>query len=408
MNPYKSLKNLPKGMWVLFFTTLINRSGSMFLTFLVIYLSKYKNIPVEEAAISLFVYGIAALFTSPIIGRISDRTGKIIILELSLFSTGVLMLFYPFIDSFYLILVLTFIVSVVNEAFRPAILALISEMVTPEQRKPAFALNRLAINLGLSVGPVLGGFLMAVNYDLIFYIESVTCIGAFAFLFYSRKYLKQYDIVYSKEKSETNKGNSKSAGISRFKFHDGVLFYFLISIMPVSLVVFQQLGTYSVYVVEKLNHPEYIFGFLALINTTLIIFLEVPVNSWMYKVSDKRQLIIGAFLTAIGFGLTAFSPNLYFIGFTIVIWTFGEMIFFPSSANYVAAISPKERRGEYMGLYQVTFNLSFSLGPFLGTLTLEKYGPYVLWIGTFAASMLSVIMLFKLKSRRNDELTVSN
>jgi MFS family permease len=82
----------------------------------------------------------------------------------------------------------------------------------------------------------------------------------------------------------------------------------------------------------------------------------------------------------------------------VVIWTCGEMILFPASAAYVAEIAPPGRRGEYMGLYSMVFGAAVTLGPWLGTATLEAFGPAILWAGTFAVGCLSVLMLGRLRS----------
>ena len=83
---------------------------------------------------------------------------------------------------------------------------------------------------------------------------------------------------------------------------------------------------------------------------------------------------------------------------TIIIWTFGEMIFYPASASLAAAISPKARRGEYMGYYQMMFSFVFTLAPFGGAKILEIYGPQILWAVAFFAGIISMIMMFKMRA----------
>jgi MFS family permease len=133
------------------------------------------------------------------------------------------------------------------------------------------------------------------------------------------------------------------------------------------------------------------------INTGLIIFLEVPLNNLMADWDDRKSLALGAFLCSLGFGAMAFSSNTFFIVATIIIWTFGEMIFFPSSSSYTAMLSPEERRGEYMGYFQMTFSFSLMAGPWIGTLVLDHFGSTVLWGGAFFLGMISVILFLILK-----------
>ena len=67
-------------------------------------------------------------------------------------------------------------------SFRPANLSLISFETSTDQRKTAFALNRLAINLGMSIGPVIGGFLTQIDYTFLFYGNGISTILSGVFL----------------------------------------------------------------------------------------------------------------------------------------------------------------------------------------------------------------------------------
>ena len=187
MNLWRGLKDIPRSMWLLSAATLINRSGTMVFPFLAIYITKIEHTSEGQAGLVLTFYGIGSLITSPFVGKLSDRIGKITVMEYSLIFSGVVLLFYSFVNNFILILVITFVWAVISESFRPANLSLISEIVTPELRRPAFSLNRLAINLGMSIGPVIGGFLIIFNFHAIFYVNALSCILAGLFLISKHK-----------------------------------------------------------------------------------------------------------------------------------------------------------------------------------------------------------------------------
>ena len=79
------------------------------------------------------------------------------------------------------------------------------------------------------------------------------------------------------------------------------------------------------------------------------------------------------------------------------IWTFGEMILLPGSGAYIADIAPAGRRGQYMGFYTMAFGTAFALGPWLGTLVLERAGAWTLWLGCLGAGAVSTLMLMRLR-----------
>ncbi len=395
MNPWRGLKNIPHSVWMLALATLINRSGTMVLPFLVIYMTRKIGVSIALAGVVLSFYGAGALVTAPFVGRLSDKFGSLKVMKISLIATGFLLILYSFITNFIVILGVTLLWAVISEAFRPANLSLISDETEPGQRKTAFALNRLAINLGMSIGPVIGGFLAGVNFSLLFYVNGTMSILAGIFLIISNVETKRH-VLNTKDDSKKLGLEKKSGSI----FKDKTFLLFMLALIPVELVFFQFLGALPLYIIQSLKIPASTFGILMAVNTVLIIIVEVPLNNAMSNWDDRKSLALGALLCAIGYGAMIFSQNILFITLTIVIWTFGEMIFFPSSASYTAILSPENRRGEYMGYFQMTFSFSLMIGPWIGALALSNFGHIILWSGAFILGLISTFLFLFISKKR--------
>ncbi|MFI5237241.1 MAG: MFS transporter [Ignavibacteriales bacterium] len=388
-NPYSGLKNIPKNIWILSAATLINRAGTMVLPFVALYAKQELKVSTGDAGLVLFFYGIGALLSAPFSGKLSDKIGALKLMKISLLSTGSFLFLFSVITDFTGFLILSFIWAILSEAFRPACMSFISSEISSERRKTAFALNRLAINLGMSIGPVIGGVLSTVNFSLLFYVDGLTSLAAGTFLIFSplgrqlhaEKEINVQQIVHEK--------------VSVFK--DKKLLYFLIALVPVEIVFFQHIGALPLFIVTELGYSNAVFGFLGAVNTVLIIFIEVPINDAMRNWKDWKSVGLGALLCGVGFGLMAFTQEIPMIVFLIVIWTFGEMIFFPSAGEYVAKIAPEKQRGEYMGYYQMSFSFSFMVGPWLGAEVLEQSGSFNLWIGCLVLGLISAVMMLKLR-----------
>lgn len=158
MNPWRSLRVLPREVWIVSTAMLVNRAGTMVLPFLVLYLTRSLGIAPTRAALALTVYGVAAMIAGPIAGRLCDRLGSVRVLRASLFASGMLLFLLPLAKTLPAILAMTFVWSLVSEAVRPAALAAVAEGAPAGQRRAAFALIRLAVNLGMSIGPAVGAF----------------------------------------------------------------------------------------------------------------------------------------------------------------------------------------------------------------------------------------------------------
>jgi len=392
MNPWRGLKGLPREMWIVSFAILINRMGTMVLPFLVIYLTQRLGYKISTAGFVITFYGLGALISAPFVGKLADRIGAFFLMKLSLIFSALVLLVYPFIEDYSLILLVTFIWSVIGEAFRPASMALVSSVVKSDQRKTAFALTRLMINLGMSIGPVAAGFLIQFSFQIIFFVDAFTSFLAALFL-----------IILPIRKEISNRDQPQNQQMSNDypAWKDNNMIYFLIALIPASFVIFQHFGSMPLFLIKDLHFTTATVGLLFSVNTILIILIEVPLNTAMQNWSYSRSLMLGSMLIGIGFGAMAFAADTAMIIITIIIWTFGEMTFFPIGSAYVAEIAPSNKRGEYMGYYQMIFSLSFTFAPWIGTTVFESFGARQLWIGAFFTAIISATMMFKLKERRN-------
>lgn len=387
MNIWRSLRGLPRDVWVLAISSLVNRAGTMVLPFLVLYLTRQLGFSAPRAGFALAVYGAGSIIAAPLAGRFSDLIGPLPIMRASLIGTGLLLLIFPFVESYEGVIALTLAWALVSEAFRPANLAMIAEVVPQEQLKPAYALIRLAINLGMSIGPAVAGFIAAHSFEWIFVVDAVTTLAAGAVL------LATPFSGGKRAKREANDSASDAAVFRSSVLDDRRMLLFLSALFLVGFVFFQHEGALPLFLVQDLQLSPAFYGLLFTVNTVMIVFMEVPLNAATSHWPHRRALAIGALLFALGSGAFAFAGGPATVIFAIVIWTFGEMLLFPQASAYVAEIAPPARRGQYMGAYSLAFNLAFAVAPWAGTSTFAQFGAKVLWIGVFAIGATSAVMM---------------
>jgi MFS family permease len=386
LNPWRGLGGLPREVWLLFATNLINRAGTMILPFLVLYLTRELNFSAARAGMMLAVYGATAIVAGPISGRLTDKIGALPIMRASLLTTGVMLLIFPLAKSFAAVLALTILWAGCAELFRPASLAAVTHVVPAHQRKAAFALNRLAINLGMSIGPALGGFLAAASFRAMFIVDAVTTL--IAGLVLALTPWRALTGVGAPEWDGEN-GDSRAS-----IFRDRTFLVFLCGVLLVGIVFFQHEAALPLYLVRHLGLSPAFYGMLFTVNTLLIVALEVPLNTATAHWPNTRALIIGSVLFAIGFGALAVIDSPGGVIATVVVWTFGEMMLFPAMAAHLGDVSPENRRGSYMGAYSMALSVAFTLGPWMGTQILDALGPATVWLtmlvlGLIAAALMS-------------------
>jgi MFS family permease len=369
---------------VLAFATLVNRAGTMVLPFLALHLTQNVGLSPEEAGRQFFLYGAVALVVSPLAGRLADRIGAVRLMRASLVGSALCLWAFLLAKDIASVTLATLALALTTEPFRPANMALVGALAEGEKRKAAFALNRLAINLGMSVGPAVGGLLATTSFSALFWIDGFSSLVAAAVL----TLFKLEEPPRAVATAPTGSFGSTAS--------DRRLLLFNLALLPVMLVFFQHAAAMPLHLVQGLGFSERFFGFLATANTILIVLFEVRLNGLTARWPVARALWLGALFCAVGFSALALTTSAVGVVLTVVIWTVGEMILFPASATYVSDISPPHRRGEYMGIYTMGFGVSFALGPWLGTAAMQRFGPTALWGACLVVGGVSALLLKQL------------
>jgi len=394
MNLWRSLRGLPRDLWVLSAATLINRLGTMAIPFLVLYLTRELGFSPARAGLALGIYGAGSIIAAPISGRLCDRVGGLPIIRGSLIGSGVMLLIFPLAHTFPMVIAFVLVWALLNEAGRPATLTLIADLVPTEQRKPAFALMRLAINLGMSVGPAAGGFIAAHSFRGIFVVNAAASLSAGIFLIVVPLVGSRH---LSRAKMVSGEGGDDDVP-GRALFADRRLMVFLFATFLVNAVFFQHEGVLPLFLVQDLGLSTAFYGMLFTVNTVMIVFLEVPLNAATAQWPHRWGLSLGAVLFAAGSGLFGLAGGPAVILFGIVVWTFGEMMLFPQSSAYIADIAPAHRRGAYMGAYSMSFSIAFAIAPWAGTVVFARFGAVILWSAVFMVGVAATAIMLQVTS----------
>jgi MFS family permease len=334
----------------------------------------------------MMVYGAGALAAGPFAGRLADRLGHVHILKASLWSSGALLLVIPFATSRPTLFALIFLWAALTQAFWPSAMALLADLAPPEQRKAVYALHRLSVNLGMAVGPALGGLIAHHSYHWVFWTDGLSTLAGAVLLGL---------LLKARPRAATPHDHVRGAS----PWRDRQLAFLLLPFVPLLMVFFQIEGTLPLWVVRDLGLGSRFYGLLFTVNTLLIVALEVALNLAMARWPHGRQLLAGAICLAFGFGLTAWATGVTTLILTTIIWTFGEMILFPAMSDAVATLAPPDRRGEYMGLLSLCFAAALALGPWLGVLAYAKAGPRAVWLATFGISLLAGLALARFRAQ---------
>ncbi|MFH1728590.1 MAG: MFS transporter [Pseudomonadota bacterium] len=395
----KAYIGLPIQAWYIAVVAFVNYSGAMVHFFLALYLTQKFNFTTAQAGFAVGMWGFGALFGSITGGRLADLIGSYNTLKLCLLGEGINILILGNVSSHSMILAFIFLVGFFHSFGFPSASTAFAQICPKDKQSQGYALLRLAVNLGMSIGPAIGGFLILINYKLIFYIDGLTCISAFfVFTIITIKYPNNLKV-----KKETN---IKGPNITPLK--DVYFLKILGLIFFIDLVFAQLFSTLPLYFKNIYHLKENFIGLSISINTIIIVMFEMILISSITKFSKTKVAAIGSFLVCFGYFALPFGHGFIYAISTVLIWTLGEMLAFPTLTALTASIASDNAKGKYMGLYAFTFSLAFMLGPFIGTLIYSKLSPNILWYSCGLIGLFVFIGFHFIKDSNKNNSSTSN
>lgn len=380
---FLKIRHLPQAFWIVIAATLLNQTGNMAIVFIMLYLTQSLHFSLVTAACAFGAFGICTFFSGLFGGTYIDKIGALKIMLVTLFLNGTVLSIFPFVKQPLIIALLCAAWGIVYGLYRPASQTFISYL-GKGQYKIIFSIYRLVQNLGLSIGPALGGILASYSFSAIFYLNAAANFVAFFILMLG---LHKSEWLHYRERF-----SEKFYMSLAYLRKDVVLRVFILAMVPISIVFFQHDGPLAIFITRDLNLSISFFGFLYTLNTLLIVFFELPLNILTIKWRYKTNFILASALITLAFFCLAFATEKHHIVLLAVTWTIGEMLLYPSAGSYVAEIAPIGKRGSYMGIYSTCANIGLLLGPFLGSLFMQVIGPINLWYLCGLTGLISVYM----------------
>ena len=372
-------KMYPRQFWLLMAGMLINTIGMMFIwPFLNIYLNEVLGIPVAKATLLPVLEQAVSLFTTLAAGSVADRFGRKWLMALSLGAVASVYFLMGFADQWWMFAVLLGMRGFFLPLYRVAADAMVADLITDEsERMPAYSLLRTANNLGVAIGPVLGGFVAAVSYKASF------LAAASAMLFFA--------ILVTVGMKETlpggNKFSLKADGQPSSTVPSGYRVILRDHIFMIALLAFafngmgatlpfQLLGIYGK---ENFGLSEAVIGMIVMVNALIVVFFQVPVSRVTRKLESLKVLATGALFYAIGVTSIALGDQALHFAISMAILTIGELLIAPTFTSFAVNLAPEAMRGRYMSAYWVGWSVSRGTGPAIAGQVYDTVSPTAIW-----------------------------
>lgn len=383
----------PFQFWVLFVGRFISAAGgSLVWPFMTIYLRQKFDIPLSTVGTLFALWALVGLGSTGVAGPFVDRVGRRWALVGTMAASAPIMLGLGLADSLEVIFLL-FVLSAVFDPFSgTASNAMVADLIESERRSRAYALLRMIANLGVAIGPAIGGFLATRSYFLSFLGAATADVIVFGIvLFFIRE---------TKPQVVTRPGEAKGEGIGYGPLLRDYLFLGLCGAFTLVVMAYAQMMLFlPVYMKEGFSIPENQWGLIMATNAVMVVLFQFSITNIMDRYRRPIALAWGAFFTAIGVGSVALGSAFPHFLLSMVILTIGEMILIPTSQAYVADLAPITMRGRYMGAFGLTWAVGFGLGPVLGGSLFDNLGQATIWYFGLATGLASALAFLALAAR---------
>lgn len=389
-----SFSGLSKETWILSAIMLVNRSGTMVLPFLTLYLTgQQMNRSLSEAGFVMALFGFGSIVGAYFGGKFTDTFGTYKVQLFALCGGGGLFICLGQIQSYPLICVNTFLLSLVNEAFRPANSAAVAQYSSQKNLTRSNSLNRLAINFGWAIGGSVGGFLASIDYEWLFWVDGLTNLFAAVIL---AKFLNPVKTAPKHHESQAAVPPNQSA------HRDKIYLWFIVFTILFGFCFFQMFTTIPKYFRDSLHLSETFIGILFAVNGLLIVFFEMVL---VFILEKKERVLVfislGTLLVALSFFLLMIPGNAKWITFSMIICiTVGEIVAMPFMNTFWINRTNSKNRGQYAALYTIAWGIGQTTGPFLCAMLVDQAGFNFLFAVLGASLLIAAFGFSLLKEKK--------
>lgn len=380
----------PRPFWFLFWGSLVSSAGnSMVWPFITIYMRERLGVPLTTVGLLFTLNFVAGFVATSFAGPAVDRFGRKGVMLASLAAGTAYLLGLMHVTTLSGWAALVALGGSFGPLYSIGSNAMIADMVPAGRRTEAYALMRMIYNLGIAIGPSIGGLVTSVSYGLAFAIAAGASASlALVILLFVGETIPQRD----------GPGDGSDAGYGPV-LRDRA-FLIIVAMLTLANMAYALITTLlPVYAKEGFGVPESQYGLIMATNATMVVLFQYGVTRVTRRFPDLPVLAVGAAFYGLGVGSVAWGRSFPAFLASMVVLTIGELIISPTATALTARLAPAAMRGRYLGLLSLSWGLGYGAGPALGGLLSDRVSPKATWYGGLVWGLLAAAGLALLARR---------
>jgi MFS family permease len=374
-HPHSAFTGFPRAVWVVFSGIVVNRIGFLVGPFLVFFLGS-RGIPPSQTPYVLGALGAGNLVGPAVGGWLADRSSRKLTMLAGLLGTAAAQGALFTAPNAATMALAAIALSATATMVPPAASATLADHVEPARRREAFALIGWAVNIGTAVAGILGGYLAAHGYWMLFAIDAGTSVG----------YAVIVAMLLPADRTVRHTSQSPDPAVAGSGY--GIVFRDrltrrLLILFSVQLFIYSLTESALPLAIRTDGLSPAVMGMVAAVNAGLVVALQPLATTFLARFPRTPVMSAGGALIVTGIALTglAHSPAAY--AATVAIWSVGEVVGSGIPNSLIANLAPADAVGRYQGAFNWAWGVARFLALAAGT-TVYTLGPAFLWWGTLA------------------------
>ena len=394
------IPDLPRQAWIILGGDALSAVGNgLVLPFFIIYLNRVRGIEIDTAAYALATTAVVGFVVAPIGGWMADRIGarRVVILSLVISALGSISI--AAVREVWHAFAAAALFGTGITLFWPSVHALVTTIVAKHQRSAVFSVHYAAINLGIGIGGLLGGFMVdtadASTFELVYYLDALTFVPFILMLLFFVKNVGGRALT--DPDAPTDIAAPTYVSVLRDKRFLRVL---VLMTLLVTIGYGQLESSFPAFTTRPGGISTRALGATFAANTFFIVVAQLLVLRWMDGRRRTRAVVVLTMLWAACWGMVLFGGTLgsgmdatVAFAFAAVLFAFGETIVSPTLSPMVQDLATDRTRGRYSAVFSMTWMVGSVLGPAIAGFFLDLDLPGALFslliAGCFAAGWLA-------------------
>ncbi|MFJ3769465.1 MFS transporter [Streptomyces sp. NPDC090082] len=382
-----AFRGLPSVVWTVFAGTIVNRLGYLVTPFLVFFLAS-RGVTGAETSYVLGALGAGNLIGPAVGGVLADRLGRRPTMLIGLIGAAAAQGALFLAPGVWTMAAAALLISAAGSTVSPAAYALLADAVEGKGRRRAYALFGWGVNIGTAVAGVLGGYLAAQGYWLLFAVDAGSML-VYALVVAVR--LKEPQRAAAPDRREDGAGYGV---VARDR-----LALLLLPLFGVQLFVYSLTEVALPLAVRDSGLSPAVYGAMAAVNAVVVVALQPFATARLARFPQLVVQSAGSVLIALGVALTGLADGVAGYTVSVVVWSLGEVVVAGIAAGVFADLAPAHARGRYQGAFSWTWGLARFGALTVGVTAYTTLGPGALWWTALLAGTAAAATTLALRSR---------